>query len=140
MTVLIIIASVFILFYISLVLSFINDRKLKSLKFGSFLSSIIIPVIFPLFSSYVHMKGAYKFYKKKDYKSMRKLLMLSTIYSAAGISYLNEYITRIILAEKVYGYSMNGVKLKHKVKLKEQNQIMFNIKNYNNYQAPVPSM
>ncbi|ERH34161.1 hypothetical protein SEQU_11875 [Staphylococcus equorum UMC-CNS-924] len=140
MILLIILISIFILFYISLVLSFINDRKLKNLKFGSVFSSMIIPIIFPLFSSYVHSKGAYKFYKKKDYKNMRKLIMLSTIYSAAGTSYLNEYITRIILAEKVYGYSMDGIKLKHKVKLKQQNQIMFNIKNYNNYQAPVPSM
>ncbi|WP_204201188.1 hypothetical protein [Mammaliicoccus sciuri] len=140
MLILIIASSLFVLFYISLVLSFINDRKLKQLKFGSISSSIVIPLSFPIFSSYVHLKGAYKFYKKKDYKNMKKLILLSTIYSAAGTSYLTEYITRIILAEKVYGYSIEGVKLKKKVKLKQQNKIIFDMKNYNNYQTLVPSM
>lgn len=134
MIILYLIVFLLFLWYIGLVLSFINDRRQKDLKYRNLIAAIIITLIFPFISIIVHIKGVIYCYKKDDKKMMKKMFLLATIDAAVGVSYLNEYITRLVISEAVYRIDISGRKIdKTKSEDKIAREVIFSSKTYNNY-------
>lgn len=144
MITLIVLITFAILWYSSLVKSYCNDRKNNELPINAKLSSIYVALVFPLFSFYVHLRGAIHCFKEKEYKSGFKFLLLTTIFSSTGIALLNEFIISVLVNEAVYKRDLKGNKImtKSEVKSKEKENIknIFKVGKSSNYANVIPAI
>lgn len=140
---LILLSGIPVLWYLSLVHSFVNDRKNKKLSFDNYKVALLVTLTFPAFSIYIHLKGAYHCYKKKDFNTMKLFIKLGTYQIAVGISFLTEFITRVSISRDVYGMEMNGRKIKKEKDKEKQlnidNKTFFNREIYTSYENYIPA-
>lgn len=137
-----VLASYIILWYSSLVKSYFNDRKNNELPIKASFTSIYVALVFPLYSSYVHIRGAIHCFRDKEYKHGFKFILLATVLSSTGISLLNEFIISVLVNETVYETDINGKKLdrKSEVKSEESAQKIFKAGKKNDYTQVLPAI